>query len=369
MPEKDNDHYEEHDYFTDRKMYRLEKKLASKLDRSKYKKTDQKKKRSEDIFEEPKIGQRTGLVLYVKPQEIVVESEGVEFTCTLRGILKKEKTHHKNLVTVGDRVVFDDHGGHRGAIVQVQERKTVLSRAEHLEQHKEQLIAANIDQVFITVSVVDPLLRVPIIDRYVIAAIKGNIAPIIVCNKIDLLQKDDPSTEQQKQIMDECLRIYPPMGIPFIPVSCETKENLDLLIHYMKNKISVFSGQSGTGKSSLINETAGFSLKVGETVQSSKKGAHTTSFAQLLKLPFGGFIVDTPGIKSFGIWNIEKEELKSLFVDIAEAGHACRFLDCYHKGEAGCAIPEAIEKGDLSLLRYESYLNILSSIEEEHFRR
>jgi ribosome biogenesis GTPase len=364
----DNHHFEEEDYFSDRKLYRMERKLASRLDRSKYKKTDQKKKKVEEPIE-AQAGQKSGLVLCVKPQEIVVSSDGTLFTCSIRGVLKKEKTQHKNLVVVGDRVVFEDLGKNFGMIVQVKERKTALSRAEHLEQQKEQLIAANVDQVFITVSVVDPLLRVPIIDRYVIAAIKGNISPIIVCNKIDLLQRDDPSVDEQKAILEECLRIYPKMGIPFLPVSCETRENIDMLIHYMKDKISVFSGQSGTGKSSLINATAGFSLKVGETVQSSKKGAHTTSFAQLLELPFGGCIVDTPGIKSFGIWNIQKEELRPFFVDIAEAGLRCRFLDCYHRGEAGCAIVDAIEKGEVSPLRYESYLNILSSIEEEHFRR
>jgi ribosome biogenesis GTPase / thiamine phosphate phosphatase len=359
-------HYEESDFFDDKKASRKERKLASKLDRSKYKKTDLEKQKKEQHFEDEHV--QSGIVASIKGQEVLVISENATFSCTVRGSLKKDKERSKTLVIVGDKVLFDSDN----AIVSIQERSSILSRADHLSQQKEHLIAANVDQVLITVSVIDPKLRPSIIDRYLIAAEKGDLHPVIICNKKDLL--DNPSyTEQEreieKEILNECIEAYRQAGVLFFPISCETGEGVDAVKEQMKGKISVFSGQSGTGKSSLINALCGLSLKVGRTVQSSRKGAHTTSYAELIPLPFGGYVVDTPGIKSFGVWNLQKEELRHLFSEIAEAGLGCKFQDCFHRGEAGCAIPEAIEKGQVSQLRYESYLSILESIESEHLRR
>jgi ribosome biogenesis GTPase / thiamine phosphate phosphatase len=198
------------------------------------------------------------------------------------------------------------------------------------------------------------------------------LQPVILCNKIDLLDDasiPDAERERERELMLECKKIYAAIDIPFLPISCETRDGLDELIAIMKDKISVFSGQSGAGKSSLINATCDMNLKVRKTVQSSKKGAHTTSYAELIHLPFGGYVVDTPGIKSFGVWNLTLDELPMLFPEIADAGCKCKFQDCIHRGETGCYLPEAVEKGLVSPLRYESYLTLLSSIESEHMRR
>ncbi|MDB6081411.1 MAG: rsgA, partial [Chlamydiia bacterium] len=276
-------HYDEHDFFApSRKEKRLESKLASKLDRSKYKKTDQDKVQKV----EPTTYYKKGIVTRIHSQEIIVDCDGKLEVCTLRGILKKDRQRMKNLVIVGDIVSIDDNSQ---AIAAIDPRKSVLSRADNLSQNKEHLIAANVDQVLITVAVVDPSLRPSIIDRYLIAATKGGLTPIIICNKFDLLEDRAylaEDREKEKELLEECTSIYTRIGIPFIPVSATSGEGMDRIRTIMQGRISVFSGQSGTGKSSLINALCGLDLKVGRTVQSSRKGAHTTSYAELIKLPF-----------------------------------------------------------------------------------
>lgn len=363
--------YEESDFFSDaRKLSRQERKRASQKDRSKYKKTDQDKiqeKLKQSVGElEPHL--RQGVVISSHGQEVTVASEDKLFICTLRGLLKKEKARIKNLVIVGDQVLFDEYN----AITTILARERVLSRADHLSQKKEHFIAANVDQVLITVSLVDPPLRLPLIDRYLIAAHKGSLEAIIICNKVDLLHDasyDEVERHKQLDLLKACKAIYPQIGVPFIEVSAKDGEGMQALIEAMKDKISVFSGQSGSGKSSIINAICGLNLKVGKTVESSRKGAHTTSLAKLIPLPFGGYVVDTPGIKSFGVWNITRDDVRTLFFEIAECGKNCKFQDCFHRGELGCSIPEAIDEGKVSPLRYESYLNLLASIESEHMRR
>lgn len=364
-------HHEESDFFATSKDARQERKMAKRRDRSQFKKTDQDKllKKEAPI---PEADLKVGIVTTIRPEQFIVAHGGKTYACSLRGTLKKDKRKLKNLVIVGDTVYFDPTSETEGVICQIEPRKSILSRADHLSQQREHMIAANVDQVFITVSVIDPQLRVNIVDRYLIAAEKGQLHPVIICNKIDLLE-DSRYTEverlEQKEILDECARVYTSLGIPFLKVSAETGEGIDALKAMMKDKVSVFSGQSGSGKSSLINQATGLDLKVGKTVSATRKGAHTTSNAHLLPLAFGGWCIDTPGIKSFGIWDLKEQDLRSFFEEIhAESAH-CKFPDCRHDNEPGCAIPKAIEEGRVSLLRYESYLTLLSSLKERHLRR
>jgi len=352
----------EADYYGDeRKIARRERRSASAHDRSQYKKTDQDKiKKPDEPIDREKF--LRGRVLSIISQAINVEHDNKILKCVLRGNLKKDVARIKNLVTVGDFVLFEMTSEGEGVISHIDERKSILSRADHLHQRKEQLIAANIDQVLITVSVVNPQLKPFIVDRYIIAAHKGNMRPVIVINKIDLLDQDPVEQEVYKEFVDA----WKSSEVPFIPVSSTTGEGIQELRDIMKDKASVFSGQSGVGKSSLINAMTEHKLEVGGIVSKTGKGSHTTTQAQLLPLEFGGWVIDTPGIKSFGIWNVESEEIEQYFPEIFSTGADCKFPDCSHTHETHCAVIDAVESGEISQLRYESYIYLVDSVEEKH---
>lgn len=351
----------------DRKLGKMERKRASDKDRSKYKKTDRDKRQKHPISDQSHL--LRGRVLSITPQGILVDYENETLVCQLRGVLKKEKSQFKNLVTVGDLVFFEKNPDGSGSISQIDERHSILSRADNLSRRKEQLIAANIDQVIITTSVVNPPLKVPLVDRYVIATMKGNMTPIIVVNKIDLLQGNNPEQELEHQLYTDFLKAYDSANIRVIAASTVTGEGIDKLRDIMKDKASVFSGQSGVGKSSLINAATGLELRTGSVVERTKKGSHTTTTANLLRLPFGGWCIDTPGIKSFGLWDLKRDEVEPYFAEIHEHGKTCKFPDCTHIHEEDCAVHAAVENGQIPLLRYQSYIFLMESIDREHLRR
>ncbi len=364
-------HHEESDFFNTRKDSRQERKRATRLDRSKYKKSDQNKRKSTGAPAESATCKR-GLVLSIRPQQFLVDCQGEQVICSLRGSLKKDSSKLKNLVIVGDYVHFEEMGSNSGVIVSIETRKSVLSRADHLSQQKEHLIAANVDQVIICVSALDPPLRPSIIDRYLIAAAKGRLHPIVVCNKIDLLQ-DPAYTQEEREAaaldLAACQKVYTDIGVDFLQISAQTGEGLASLAEKMNGRISVFSGQSGTGKSSLINAITGRELKVGKTVSKTRKGSHTTSFAQLLTIAGGGWCIDTPGIKSFGVWDLKEEDIRTFFVEIHQEAGRCRFPDCRHRGEPDCSVERAVEEGRIAPFRYVSYLSLLEEIKTDHLRR
>lgn len=370
--------HDEHDYLEeDRKAGKFERKMAKAKDRSKFKKTDQKKYLTGvEKDKESKLSKQdwlVGHVLSIVPQGIIVGWENEKIKCVLKGLLKKERTHAKNLVAVGDIVLFEKTGNEEGIIAHVKPRRTFLSRADNLSRRKEQLIAVNVDQVIITVSVVNPPLKFPIIDRYIIATQKGNMDPVIVINKIELLDESDQSNqdliEMESAIYEEALLAYQAIGIPVIPVSTKNGVGMEQLKQAMQNKTSVFSGQSGVGKSSLINCVTGLNIRVGEVVERTKKGSHTTTTTQLIPLDFGGWCVDTPGIKSFGVWDLKLNEVEGYFAEIHEYGLRCKFANCTHTHEEDCAVREALEQNKISASRYESYQALIQSISEEHLRR
>lgn len=360
----------EAEYFgEERKSGKAQRKLASARDRSKYKKTDKEKtaKEPQTIKKENLL---PGRVLSITPQGILVGHEGMQYVCSLRGLLKKEKSQFKNLVTVGDFVLFEKNTPDEGLIFSIEPRKTVLSRADNLSRRKEQLIASNIDQVLITMSVVEPALKPFLADRYIIAAQKGGMDPIIVINKIDLLnESSDSAIKAEKELYLNFIQAYKTANIPVISVSADTGEGMNHLREVMQGKASVFSGQSGVGKSSLINAVAGLELRIGHIVERTGKGTHTTTTANLLPLPFGGWCVDTPGIKSFGIWDLKNNEVVEYFFEIHTYGKKCKYPNCTHLHEADCAVIAAVESGDIALMRYESYQFLMESIRQEHKRR
>jgi len=272
----------------------------------------------------------------------------------MKGLMKKETTQVKNLIAVGDWVRCSNEG----AIKQVEKRTSVLARTD-ISGRKEQLIAVNVDQVIIVISVINPPLKPTLVDRYLIAAQKGSIHPIIVVNKIDLLAT---GSEEARIRYRDFLDAYILLGFPLLSISSGTKVGIEALRSLLQNKTSVFSGQSGVGKSSLLNACFGFDLKIGELAIKTSKGSHTTTTAELISLPGGGYCVDTPGIRSFGIWDLTKSDIISHFTDFALFAKKCKYLDCIHINEPGCAVQIALGKGEISALRYESYANLLEEV-------
>jgi ribosome biogenesis GTPase / thiamine phosphate phosphatase len=219
-----------------------------------------------------------------------------------------------------------------------------------------------------------PALKPPLIDRYIIAARKGNMEPVLIINKIELLSHppkniDAQSLIEEKILYDEITTTYRSLGIQVICVSTVTGEGLEELQAVMKNKASVFSGQSGVGKSSLINAVIGINLPTGDLMHKTSKGTHTTTSAQLLPLGGEGFCIDTPGIRSFGIWNLDQEEIEAYFTEIFDSGRNCRYPDCTHLHEPECAVQLAVDEGRISRLRFQSYCALVQSSGEKHYNR
>ncbi|MBM3200841.1 MAG: ribosome small subunit-dependent GTPase A [Chlamydiae bacterium] len=341
--------YESFEFEETRRDFKKERKLFTKQDRSKYKKTDQEK------IVRPDLKGEIGRVISLEPSTyFILTSDDQLITATLKGTLKLEKTRNNNMIAIGDFVEFTRLKQDQGIITGIKQRKSVLARAKDKHRH---LIAANVDQVLIVSSATSPNLKISLIDRYIIATRQGNMDPVIVINKIDLIDPQDP-------ILQEVDAIYSKLNIPVIKVSAYTKEGMKDLRLVMENKTSVFSGQSGVGKTSLINEITSSNLRVGDIVKKTQKGAHTTTKATLIPLLPSGFCIDTPGIKSFGIWELSIEEIQNYFTDFL--AYPCKFPDCMHIHEPGCGVKEALENGSISLHRYQSYITLIEEVQNEH---
>lgn len=263
-------------------------------------------------------------------------------------------------VVCGDNVLFhpgdDNDDGVSGVIEIVQDRHSVLTRPDFYDGIKP--IAANIDQIII-VSAVLPALSTNIIDRYLIACEDIGIKPVIVLNKIELL--DD---EMRAATLKE-LNVYEALGYQVHVTSCKTQEGLDALNQLLDDKVSIFVGQSGVGKSSIINRVLPDAEElVGEVSDTSGLGQHTTTAAKLLHLPAGGDLIDSPGVREFGLWHLPVERVTWGFVEFRDYLGGCKFRDCKHLNDPGCIIRQAVESGDISAARFASYHKILTSMEE-----
>ncbi len=297
---------------------------------------------------------RKGRVLEVKTNyRCVVKTGEKELLCTLSGRLKQLNYETRSLVAVGDFVQVDLSENPR--IEEILPRKNSLSRFSETSFQTEIIIAANVDQLIIVSSYLEPEIKFGLIDRYICAAEIYEITPVICVNKIDL-------TENRENIKKKA-GFYQENGYSVLFTSAKTGEGLSNLKKILKDKETVFSGHSGTGKSSLINKIQPeLNLKVMEISDYSKKGVHTTSSSKLLSWNFGGYLVDTPGIRTFGLHRKDKGNIPLIFPGLAEFSKGCKFYNCSHSHETGCAVKDAVENGLYPQERYNSYLRIRESL-------
>ncbi len=269
----------------------------------------------------------------------------------------------QTIIAVGDKVKilpdqnYDENSELPGAtIMQVELRKSMLSRIAIHGAHTEHVIASNIDNLVIMAPLVSPDLNRRLIDRYLVAAEVGKIRPIIAVNKIDLVEGMD---------IDEILAPYKELGITILYMSALHGEGILQLKEYLKDKTSVFSGQSGAGKSTLVNSLIGEELQVvNEISDKSNKGRHTTSFVAEFDLPFGGKVIDTPGIREFALAGVDKQNLPLYFHEFDDYMLGCKYKPCSHTHEPNCAVAAAVEEGLIDFERYESYVFLHESIGE-----
>jgi len=295
-----------------------------------------------------------GTVTRIQSVLCEVDAEGRTYTCQARGRLVESDTGESKPVVVGDRVAFTPTGADTGVIEKVLPRHSKLSRRVPDDPHTEHIIVTNVDQLLIVASVRRPPLTRGIIDRYIIAGEYGGLECLICINKIDLAR----GPQEYAEVAED----YGSMGYPVLTTSAKTGAGIEGVREALRGKSTVLAGHSGVGKSALINALQpGLKLATGHV---SEKGRHTTTSVSLLKLDFGGYVVDTPGIREFTLWDIEKRDVAQFFPQIWELSAGCRMPDCVHLHEPNCAVKEAVCSGKLPRRRYASYLRIMETIEE-----
>lgn len=299
--------------------------------------------------------EREGLVVAHYGTQVAVESApGESQRCHLRSNLE-------GLVT-GDRVIWCE-GDPTGVVVAQLERESVLSRPDSHGSLKP--VAANIDQIIIVLASL-PQPHATLIDRYLVAAETVDIEPVILLNKTDLLESDP----QRREAIDSMLAIYPKLGYRVLRASCLSEEGMTELFANLDGRTSIFVGQSGVGKSSLVNVLLPeIDLRVGAISESTQKGTHTTTTAQLFHLPRGGTLIDSPGIREFGLWHMTRQQIEAGFREFWPLLGHCKFRDCIHEQEPNCALLAAVEAGEINATRLASYRYLVSSLEDgEVFR-
>jgi ribosome biogenesis GTPase / thiamine phosphate phosphatase len=282
--------------------------------------------------------------------------------CRIRGKFRLGKLKLTNPIAVGDIVLVDPEKGlETGMISKLFPRRNYVLRQSTRRKHFMHLIAANIDQAFVIVTIQEPALKPGFIDRFLLSTESHNIPSYIIVNKADIYSEDD------KIIQKGLSMLYEEVGYKTILVSALTGEGIEDLKLLLKGKTTLLSGHSGVGKSSLINAIQkGIEIETKEISEYSGKGIHTTTFSQMYELDNGGSIIDTPGIKEMGFINMDPMDVAHNFREIFDLSEHCKYGNCLHVNEPQCAVKEAVESGSISILRYQSYLSILDDIMEQN---
>ena len=279
--------------------------------------------------------------------------DGQVVTCRIRGKFRTQGIKYTNPVVVGDQVTFEMENDGAGTITQIAPRRNYIERKATNLSKVSHLIASNIDMVFLVVTLKEPRTSQGFIDRFLVAAESFRIPACLVFNKMDLYDEDERAD------VEALVDLYRQIGYETLFTSVVTGQGIEALRKMLEGRVSLFSGHSGTGKSALVNAVEpSLQLRVGEISQQHHKGKHTTTFAEMF--PFaGGYLMDTPGIKEFGLIRYGKEEVRDYFPEIRALQHQCRFSNCLHLQEPGCAVLQAVEEGTISASRYLNYVSIV----------
>lgn len=285
----------------------------------------------------------------------VETAQGTLIDCRLKGKFRSKGIKSTNPVAVGDHVQIEAKDDNNSYVIEnILPRKNYIIRKATKLSKQSHIIAANIDQAILVVTISHPRTSTGFIDRFLTTAEAYHIPSILIFNKLDLYHA------KSMQKLQEYVSIYTRASYQCIMVSAKTGENLMMVKNALKDKVSLLAGHSGVGKSMLINAIQpGLNLRVKAISQVHEKGLHTTTFAEMHKLDLGGYIVDTPGIKEFGLINFDKWDIAERFPEFRAVMHDCRFNNCLHINEPGCAVLDAVEKGEIHESRYINYLNII----------
>lgn len=288
----------------------------------------------------------------------------VVYKCNIKGKFRSLGIKSTNPVAVGDRVVFEitDENDFKGLIVEIENRDNYIIRKSVNLSKQTHIIASNIDCCFLFVTPSNPQTSTLFIDRVLVSTKSYGIETIILFNKIDIYSDKD------HELINNLNDVYTTIGYKTLKISVKKGINIDSVKQRMKNKVSVFTGHSGVGKSSLINSLdANLNLRTSIVSEQNEQGQHTTTFAEMFDLIGGAKIIDSPGIKGFGLIDIDRNEIGGYFNEIAKLSHNCKFNNCLHYNEPNCAIKKAVDNNDISEFRYNNYLSLLNS-DDNNFR-
>ena len=281
----------------------------------------------------------------------------------IKGNFRLKGIRSTNPVAVGDRVEIIRNQEGTAFISAIEDRRNYIIRKSQNLSKQSHIIAANVDQAFLIVTVNYPQTSTTFIDRFLASAEAYSVPVVLVFNKTDLL------SEEERHYQDMMMKLYETVGYQCVAISAEKGDGVDTLLPLLHDKITLLSGNSGVGKSTLINRILpGVNLRTAEISDSHNTGMHTTTFSEMLLLPDGGYIIDTPGIKGFGTFNMEPEEISGFFKEIFRFSKDCRFNNCTHTHEPGCAVIKAVEDHYIAASRYQSYLSMLNDKDENKYR-
>ncbi|HZW77184.1 MAG TPA: ribosome small subunit-dependent GTPase A [Flavobacteriaceae bacterium] len=296
----------------------------------------------------------------------VKAKNGIFYDCRIRGRFRIGNIKTTNPVAVGDHVIFEvEKKGDEtvGVITGIEPRDNYIIRKSVNLSHQAHIIAANVDIAFLLVTLNNPITFTTFIDRFLVTAEAYHIKAVLLFNKVDTYNEDELLEVKYLAAM------YRQIGYECIGISATTGKNVEKVKQLMQDKVSMFSGHSGTGKSTLVNAIEpGLDLKTAEISEQHLQGQHTTTFAEMFDLSFGGQIIDTPGIRGFGVVEMDKEEVGDYFPEFFELKSECRFHNCLHLEEPQCAVKEALENEEIPWSRYKSYLQILEG-DDDQYRR